>query len=131
MNVSDWSGDTKNRPLPFVIILMGSISAVIIVIAIIFAFGPPPTAAARMTKEKIKDVKDGFPSLKEKLKWRRQEPPKPEEEEEDNQSPAGPSNTLNGNAPLPRPSLQERFSAAFLHTHKRHDSAFSGTEVTS
>jgi hypothetical protein len=53
MNVRDWSGDATNKPLRSVIILMGSISAVITVVAVLFAFSPPPMTAAREAKEKL------------------------------------------------------------------------------
>jgi hypothetical protein len=123
MNVRDWSDDPSNKTLRSVITLTGSISAVIIIIAIVFAFGPPPLAAALQAKEKIKD---SYPILKQKLK-RGQKDHKRGEEDEDDQRPVRVESTLTDKTEQPKRSFQERLSAAFLPTHKRHDSAISGT----
>jgi len=95
-----------------------------------FAFGPPPIAAARQAKQTIKDLKGSYPTLKHKLKWR-QERPKRGGVNEDNRSPIRVHSTLSDKTEQPRRSLQERLSAAFLPTHKRHDSAISGTGARS
>ena len=127
MNVREWSNDDSNKTLRSVITLTGSISAVIILIAIVFAFGPPPIAAARQAKEKIGD---SYPILKQKVKWRQKRPTLGEEGEED-PSPVRAQSELSEKAEQPKRSFQERLSAAFLHTHRRHDSAISGAGVTS
>src|SRR5436190_22325762 len=105
MNVRDWSGEASNQPLRSVLILMASISAVIIVLAIFFAFMPSLGSVRR--------IAEAYPVLTHRPK----RTSKPEGEGGDDQSTAGLRVTLNNHAAQPRHSLWDRFSAAFRHPH--------------
>lgn len=117
MNVRDWSGEKSNKPLRSVIILMGSISAVIIVVAVLFAFMPTFITAVRAVNRR--NIAEVSSTLKTKLQWK-QKHLEAEKEEEDNQDTAAIQRSLSGIAAQPRPSVLLRVSDTILHHHKRH-----------
>lgn len=85
MNVRDWTGDERNSTLHRVMILMGSASAAIIVIALLAAFFPlwfgGATKGAEKMKKLRKKVADASPGLTRITRWQRPEVHEEMEEE--------------------------------------------------